>query len=157
MSTWQSVLFLRTEENFANSFLEFLFNSALLVANKIPLSNVTLTAFNPLLSVTSSTLAFFTFSAVSAATLSMCRPIKAPAPEPTAPPMAAPTAVFPAILPMIPPINVPPPAPIKAPVPVLVEQLKTTAKLIKRAANFIFFIILIFKNFYLFFFITLQR
>ena len=128
MSTWQSVLLLRTVENFASSVLDFWLRSDLLVANRMPESKVTRTALKPLESVTSSTLAFSTFSAASFATLSMWWPIIAPVPAPTAPPMAAPTAVLPAIFPIIAPRTAPPPVPIRAPVPCFVWQLNTVRR-----------------------------
>ena len=92
----------------------------LLVEKRIPESNVTFTACNPLLSVTCSTCAPSTCLACSAA-LSIFFPIRAPAVVPTAAPTAAPIAAplpFPKIAPNPAPTAAPLPPPIRAPFPV---------------------------------------
>ncbi|MNI75438.1 hypothetical protein D3C73_1315910 [compost metagenome] len=92
------------------------FNAVLSKSNKIPLSNFTIIP-SPSRITSALGIAFW----ISAACLSILRPINAPAVPPIAPPIKAPTAVLPAFLPIKAPITPPAAAPIPAPFCVLVK------------------------------------
>ena len=135
--------------NLLNADLAAALRLALPVVKRIPESNVTFTACNPLLSVICSTCAP-SICFASAAALSIFLPMRAPVPAPTAVPIAAPIAAplpLPITPPRIAPNAAPEPPPIAAPLPVLfilAHPLNIMVILIKRTINFILFIMLMF-------------